>query len=160
MQSPGLTDAACSKMSSLQSQDVTVAWLVNDAGITCSPATGTFTLTIPTWDSTGSLSAATNLQNAAAILPLAAAPTGAATATPRRGVVRRRRSSSVFKLVARREQQAASTAGVNVLAVGTLQATPATMLAPLAVPVVTSAGAPAAAVTSTALPATGAAVTP
>lgn len=153
----GLTDAACNKMSSLpQGQDVTVTWLVNDAGITCSPATGTFTLTIPTWDSTGSSSAATDLQNAAAVLPLATAPT-AATATPRR-VVRRRRSSG-FKLVARREQQAAATASVNVLAVGTLQATPAAMQAPQAVPGVTSAAAPAA-VTSTALPATAAAVKP
>lgn len=58
----GLTDAACNKMSSLQGQGVNVTWLVNDAG----PATGTFTLTIPTWDSTGSSSAATDLQNAAA----------------------------------------------------------------------------------------------
>lgn len=149
----GLTDAACSKMASLQGQDVTVTWLVTDAGITCSPATGTFTLTIPTWDSTGSSGTAqSDLQNGAAVLPLVTAPTGTAAAARRR--VARRRRSSGFKLVAHREQQAAATtANVDVLHAGTLPAAPA------AVHGVTSAAGPAA-VTITVLPATGAAVVP
>jgi hypothetical protein len=152
----GLTDAACSKMSSLQSQDVTVTWLVNDAGITCSPATGTFTLTltIPTWDSTGSSAAAADVQNGAAVLPLATAPTGTATAARSRRVGRRRRSSG-FKLVARREQQAAATAASeDVLAAGSTA-----MPGSGGVTGVTSAAVPAA-VTITVLPATGAAVVP
>lgn len=48
------TQADCAKMAAIPGQDVVVTWSVSDAGITCSPSTGTFTLTVPNWGTTGS----------------------------------------------------------------------------------------------------------
>jgi hypothetical protein len=48
------TQADCAKMAAVPCQAVVVTWAVGDAGITCSPSTGSFTLTVPTWGSTGS----------------------------------------------------------------------------------------------------------
>jgi hypothetical protein len=98
--STGMTEASCSKMSQLQGQAVTVTWLVNDAGITCSPSTDTFTLTIPTWDSRQG-STAPDVDDLAAL-----ASRAATAATPRAG----RRKSASFKLVASRNQQPAAPA--------------------------------------------------
>lgn len=103
--STGMTETSCSKILQLQGQAVTVTWLVNDAGITCSPSTGTFTLTIPTWNSTqgSKASEVTSVDDLAALVPTASTAAAATAATTRRRAVRRQSSS--FRLVASKNQQ-------------------------------------------------------
>lgn len=72
--------AECSKIAALsQGTTVTVTWLVNDTGITCSPATGTFTFTVP---AVGSSSNTEGVAGLVAVVPVEVLPL-AAPAAPR-----------------------------------------------------------------------------
>jgi hypothetical protein len=141
--STGMTEASCSKMSQLQGQAVTVTWLVNDAGITCSPSTGTFTLTIPTWDSSQG-STASEVDDLAALVPTASTATAGTSATTRRHAGRRQSSS--FKLVASKNQQpsapAAKLAGelANQPALATASAPSGSQTVTVSITVPTAAG--------------------
>jgi hypothetical protein len=93
-----LSMAECNLMAGLAADSsVKVTWLVNDTGITCSPATGTFTFTIP-----AGLSQSSSQQVAALVevVPLNQLPGPTLTAP--------NAARPSFRRVARKEQQPAS----------------------------------------------------
>jgi hypothetical protein len=142
-----LSMAECNLMAGLVAgSTVKVTWLVNDTGITCSPATGAFTFTIPTGLSQSSSQQVAGL---VAVVPLNQLPGPALTAP--------NAAAPSFRRVARKEQQPASQVPTDPAVVVGQPIVTATAVAAAPVPVA-AAAATAAAIAAAPVPTAAAVV--
>lgn len=118
--------AECSKLSGFKGQLITVNWLANDTGLTCSPASGTFEFTVPAWTSASSSSsnaatmqAASEQSSQSGVVEAAAVqPAASAIALPVRRVTGGGGGVLNFKQVAGRDAAHTRTVGAHAGAAG------------------------------------------